>query len=113
MVDAGALLARLRDETEAMVAATERLAAIDSGSGDDHGIARVCEALGEILSAAGFAVRRRAEGGLSATLSHERAGRRSGAAARSRRHGVAGRHRAELAARAQGMDCSTVPASAT
>jgi glutamate carboxypeptidase len=68
MVDAGALLARLRDETEAMVAATERLAAIDSGSGDDHGIARVCEALGEILSAAGFAVRRRAEGGLSATL---------------------------------------------
>jgi glutamate carboxypeptidase len=68
MVDPDALLARLRDETEAMVAATERLAAIDSGSGDDHGITRVCEALGEILTHAGFDVRPRAEGGLAATL---------------------------------------------
>jgi glutamate carboxypeptidase len=68
MVDPGALLARLRGETEAMVAATERLAAIDSGSADAAGIARVCAAVGEILAAARFDVRRRPEGGLAATL---------------------------------------------
>jgi glutamate carboxypeptidase len=75
MVDAGALLARMRQETEAMVAATERLAAIDSGSGDAEGIARVCEALGEILGGAGFDVRQRAAGGLTATLSGPGGGR--------------------------------------
>ena len=69
MVDRDALLTRLRDETAPMVAATERLAAIDSGSGDAEGIARVCAALGEILAAAGFEVRERREGGLAATLS--------------------------------------------
>lgn len=71
MVDADALLARLRDETGAMVAATERLAAIDSGSGDAPGIARVCDAFGEVLAGAGFEVRLRAEGGLAATLRAE------------------------------------------
>ncbi|HEX5194641.1 MAG TPA: M20/M25/M40 family metallo-hydrolase [Solirubrobacteraceae bacterium] len=64
---AAALLARLREETETMVAETERLAAIDSGSGDADGIARVCEALGTILGDSGFAVARRDEGGLTAT----------------------------------------------
>jgi glutamate carboxypeptidase len=68
MVEAGGLLARLRDETEAMVNETERLASIDSGSGDADGIARVCDALGEILAGTGFAVRTRAEGGLAATM---------------------------------------------
>lgn len=68
MVDARAVLARTRAETEAMVAETERLAAIDSGSGDAHGIARLCGALGEILAGAGFAVRQRAGGGLAATV---------------------------------------------
>ncbi len=68
MVDASALLVRLREETEAMVAATERLAAIDSGSADAPGIARVCAALGEILAAAGFEVHPRGTGGLAATL---------------------------------------------
>jgi glutamate carboxypeptidase len=75
MVDAGALLARLRDETEAMVSATERLAAIDSGSGDPAGIARVCAALGETLTAAGFIVSERPEGGLAATLAGSGGGR--------------------------------------
>jgi glutamate carboxypeptidase len=75
MVDAGALLARLRGETGAMVAETERLAAIDSGSGDTQGIARVCAALGEILAGAGFTVRQRARGGLAATLSGGGGGR--------------------------------------
>lgn len=68
MLDGAALLARLREETEPMVSATERLAAIDSGSGDHDGIARVCDALGEILTDAGLAVRRRDEGGLAATI---------------------------------------------
>ncbi len=76
MVDAAALLARLRGKTEAMVTATERLAAIDSGSGDDDGIARVCEGLGEILDAVGFAVRPRAEGGLAASLGARPGGNR-------------------------------------
>lgn len=75
MVDAAALLARLRGETEPMVGATERLAAIDSGSGDTAGIARVCEALAETLTAAGFAVRPRAEGGLAAALTGPGTGR--------------------------------------
>jgi len=68
MVDPEALVARLRGETEAMVAATERLAGIDSGSGDEAGIARVCGALAEVLAGAGFDARPRAEGGLVATL---------------------------------------------
>ncbi|HEX3978344.1 MAG TPA: M20/M25/M40 family metallo-hydrolase [Solirubrobacteraceae bacterium] len=68
MVDAGALLQRLRAETDTMVAAIERLAAIDSGSGDDHGITRVCEAFADVLTTAGFVVRPRAEGGLGAAL---------------------------------------------
>jgi len=68
MVDAASLLTRLRGETEAMVGATERLAAIDSGSADRDGIARVCDALDEILTGAGFSVRRRDEGGLAATM---------------------------------------------
>jgi glutamate carboxypeptidase len=75
MVDAAGLLARMREETEAMVAATERLAAIDSGSEDAEGIARVCAALGEILGDAGFDVRQRAAGGLTATLSGPGGGR--------------------------------------
>jgi glutamate carboxypeptidase len=64
---AAALLARLRDETETMVAETERLAAIDSGSGDVDGIDRVCDTLAPMLGDAGFAVIPRAEGGLTAT----------------------------------------------
>jgi glutamate carboxypeptidase len=64
---AASLLARLRDETDAMVAATERLAAIDSGSGDTDGIARVCQELAGVLDACGFAVAPRDEGGLTAT----------------------------------------------
>jgi glutamate carboxypeptidase len=75
MVDASRLLARLRDETQAMVSATERLAAIDSGSGDTGGIARLCEALAEVLNAAGLEVRPRAEGGLTATLPGDGAAR--------------------------------------
>jgi glutamate carboxypeptidase len=63
---ASALLHRLRDETEAMVAETESLAAIDSGSGDVGGIARVCHELSTVLGVAGFAVTPRDEGGLTA-----------------------------------------------
>jgi len=75
MVDAGGLRARLRGETEAMVAATERLAALDSGSGDAAGIAAVCEALGEVLADAGFDVHLREAGGLTARLSGGGSGR--------------------------------------
>lgn len=68
MVDAAALVERLRAETEQIVAATTRLAAIDSGSGDEAGIAAVCQALGTVLADAGFTVEQRAQGGLSARL---------------------------------------------
>jgi glutamate carboxypeptidase len=61
------LRARLGDETEAMVAETERLAAIDSGSGDLDGIGRVCDELASVLRACGFGVTPRADGGLTAT----------------------------------------------
>jgi glutamate carboxypeptidase len=71
MVDMDALIARLGDETDAMVAATARLAAVDSGSGDMAGIARVGDMLGEVLAGAGFDVCPRAEGGLTATLRAE------------------------------------------
>jgi glutamate carboxypeptidase len=68
MVDAVGLLERLQGETEAMLAETERLASIDSGSADAEGVARVCSLTGELLSAAGMSVSSRSEGGLSATL---------------------------------------------
>ena len=69
MVDAAAVLARLRDETEAMIALTTALSRLDSGSGDVAGIAAVCELLGrELVQAHGFTVTQRPEGGLSATL---------------------------------------------
>ena len=60
-----------------MVAETVALAAIDSGSDDAGGIARVCGELGHLLSASGFTVRLRAEGGLAATMAgQDRAGPR-------------------------------------
>ncbi len=68
MVDAAEVLARLRSETDAMVAETQRLAAIDSGSDDPDGVARVCELAGELFTAAGLTAQARPEGGLSATL---------------------------------------------
>jgi glutamate carboxypeptidase len=71
MVDARGLAARLGSETEAMVAETTSLAAIDSGSDDAGGIARVCDDLGRVLSAFGFVVTPRREGGLAATIAGE------------------------------------------
>ncbi len=68
MVEAAALVKRLRAQTEAIVATTTRLAAIDSGSGDEAGIAAVCQALGTVLTEAGFTVEHRAPGGLRARL---------------------------------------------
>ncbi len=78
MVDGRALAARLGSETEAMVAETTSLAAIDSGSDDADGIARVCDELGRLLSASGFVVAgSRREGGLTATMAgRDRAGPR-------------------------------------
>jgi glutamate carboxypeptidase len=77
MVDGRALAARLGSETEAMVAETTSLAAIDSGSDDAGGIARVCDELGRVLSASGLVVTPRREGGLAATMTGEdRAGPR-------------------------------------
>jgi glutamate carboxypeptidase len=77
MVDGRALAARLESETKAMVAETISLAAIDSGSADAEGIARVCGELGGLLSASGFAVAPRREGGLTATMTgSDRAGPR-------------------------------------
>jgi glutamate carboxypeptidase len=67
MVAASALVRRLRDETEAMVAATSRLASIDSGSGDADGLARVHDAFAALLTDRGFAVAPGPEGGLTAT----------------------------------------------
>ena len=72
MVDAAALLARLRRETDEMVIETERLAAIDSGAGDAAGIARVCAELGEILTARGFEVEPRSKGAVTARLAGSR-----------------------------------------
>jgi glutamate carboxypeptidase len=68
MVDGRELAARLGSETEAMVAETVALAAIDSGSGDAGGIARVGDELGRVLSVFGFTVAPRREGGLAATM---------------------------------------------
>lgn len=68
MVDGRALAARLGSETEAIVAETASLAAIDSGSDDAGGIARVCDELARVLSASGFVVAPRREGGLAATM---------------------------------------------
>jgi glutamate carboxypeptidase len=68
MVDGRVLAARLGSETETMVAETTSLAAIDSGSADADGIAHVCVELGRLLSASGFVVTPRREGGLAATM---------------------------------------------
>src|ERR1700760_4618582 len=68
MVDGRALAARLGSETEAVVAETASLTAIDSGSADAGGIAQVCEELGRVLSECGFVVSPRREGGLTATM---------------------------------------------
>jgi glutamate carboxypeptidase len=68
MVDGHALVARLQSEIDAMVAGTISLAAIDSGSDDARGIARVCDELGRMLSASGFVAQTRREGGLTATM---------------------------------------------
>jgi glutamate carboxypeptidase len=77
MVDGRALAARLKAETKTMVAETISLAAIDSGSGDARGIDRVCDELGRVLAASGFAVAPRREGGLTATMTGgDRAGPR-------------------------------------
>jgi glutamate carboxypeptidase len=58
----------LRDETAAMVAETERLARIDSGTDDPDGVARVSDAIGEMLTARGFDAHPTGGGGLEATL---------------------------------------------
>jgi glutamate carboxypeptidase len=77
MVDGRELAARLGSEIEAMVAETASLAAIDSGSDDADGIGRVCDELGRVLSACGFTVSPRREGGLAATMTgQDRAGPR-------------------------------------
>jgi glutamate carboxypeptidase len=68
MVDAAELLRRLRQETDAMVAETERLARIDSGSDSPDGIARVCELTADLFNTAGFTAHARTGGGLSAML---------------------------------------------
>jgi glutamate carboxypeptidase len=59
----------LRDETEAMVEQTERLARIDSGTDDTEGVARVNDALAEMLAAHRFDVSAAGRGGLEARLS--------------------------------------------
>jgi glutamate carboxypeptidase len=71
MVDGAAILARLRDETEAMIAETAQLASIDSGSGDADGLARVRDAYTALLIDLGFAVVARAQGGLTATAGED------------------------------------------
>jgi acetylornithine deacetylase/succinyl-diaminopimelate desuccinylase-like protein len=68
MVAARGLLARLREETEAMVAETAALAQIDSGSGDADGIARVREALATLLESQGFVLEPGPVGGFGARL---------------------------------------------
>src|ERR1700756_168962 len=69
MVDAAAVLTRLTAESEAMIAETARLARIDSGSEDPAGVAAVCAALAELLTAGGWRTEPRSGGGLAATLS--------------------------------------------
>ena len=77
MLDGRALAARLESEIGAMVAETTTLAAIDSGSDDAGGIARVCDELGRVLAASGFTVAPRRDGGLAATMAgQDRAGPR-------------------------------------
>jgi glutamate carboxypeptidase len=77
MLDGRALAARLESEIGAMVAETTTLAAIDSGSDDTSGIARVCDELGRVLAASGFVITPRCEGGLAATMTGgDRAGPR-------------------------------------
>jgi glutamate carboxypeptidase len=68
MVEAAPTLARLRGETEEMLAHTARLAAVDSGSDDPGGVARVCELTAELLAARGFHTESGPAGGLCATL---------------------------------------------
>lgn len=64
-----ALLDALRSQTEAMVSETEALVRIDSGTDDRAGVARVSEAVGELLRSHGFTLAPgRAGGGLAATL---------------------------------------------
>jgi glutamate carboxypeptidase len=62
------LIDALRDHTAAMIAETERLARIDSGTDDHKGVAHVSDALGELLDAHGFEVSRRDRGGLDASV---------------------------------------------
>jgi glutamate carboxypeptidase len=62
------LIDALREQTAAMIAETERLARIDSGTDDHAGVARVSDALGEMLTAHGFDVSRVGRGGLEAIL---------------------------------------------
>jgi len=77
MVDGRAVLARLQGETEEMISLTTALSAIDSGSGDQAGIATVCELFGSRLTDAhGFTVSPRPEGGLRATLTTGHPGER-------------------------------------
>jgi glutamate carboxypeptidase len=77
MLDGRALALRLESEIGTMVAETTSLAAIDSGSDDADGIARVCDELGRVLSASGFVITSRREGGLAATMTGgDRAGPR-------------------------------------
>ena len=68
MVEPSPLLARLRAETEEMVAHTARLAAVDSGSDEPGGVARVSELTAELLAARGFHTESGPAGGLCATL---------------------------------------------
>ncbi|MHB1571283.1 MAG: M20/M25/M40 family metallo-hydrolase [Solirubrobacteraceae bacterium] len=68
MVDAARVLAQLQAETEQMVAATERLARIDSGADAPAGIEHVCELFGEQLAAGGFQTSPGPAGGLRAEL---------------------------------------------
>src|ERR1700748_3555232 len=72
MVDAAAILARLRGERDAMIAETTRLASIDSGRGAAAGLARARNALGARLIALGFEVAASGEGGLTATTGDAR-----------------------------------------
>jgi glutamate carboxypeptidase len=72
VIGAAALRAALEQELPAMIAETERLVAIDSGSEDRHGVERVSAEIGELLSARGLTLEREPlpehAPGLSATL---------------------------------------------
>jgi glutamate carboxypeptidase len=61
MLSASALRARLEGELEAMVEETTRLAAIESGSYDEAGVAAVADGLGELFAQRGFTVTREGE----------------------------------------------------